>query len=198
MSSNENDYSLIKKLQSYGILKTTIKCTKCGMNVDRVVTRKRDKCGAEIISWRCLKCQAYKSIRDGSFFSLYKTSIPIIVQIIKFWCIQLTLVKSNELLILEGQHKLKKSDNVVSSRLIGNVYRHLRSVCSQSMLQRSLKLGGDGKFVEIDESLVAKVKYNVGKALGVEQIWLFGLVERGKNGFTNNDYFRLVYYILFI
>ena len=39
-----------------------------------------------------------------------------------------------------------------------------------------------GKFVEIDESLVAKVKYNVGKGLGIEQIWMFGMVEREKKG----------------
>ena len=58
----------------------------------------------------------------------------------------------------------------------------MRSVCSHSMLQLRVNLGGFGMYVELDESLVAKVKYNVGQALGIQQIWLFGLVERGKNG----------------
>ena len=43
-----------------------------------------------------------------------------------------------------------------------------------------IKLGGLNKFVEIDKSLVFKVKYNKGSALGIKQIWIFGLVERGK------------------
>jgi transposase-like protein len=29
---------------------------------------------------------------------------------------------------------------------------------------------------------VAKVKYNRGSALGIQQVWLFGLVKRGKDG----------------
>ncbi|RNA07924.1 hypothetical protein BpHYR1_022811 [Brachionus plicatilis] len=49
------------------------------------------------------------------------------------------------------------------------------------LAKNKFKLGGYGKFVEIDESLVAKAKYNKGKAPMRKQTWLFGLVERGNN-----------------
>ncbi|KAG0436923.1 hypothetical protein DMUE_3972 [Dictyocoela muelleri] len=39
------------------------------------------------------------------------------------------------------------------------------------------KLGGDGKVLEIDETLIAKRKYNKGRMVG--QVWVFGIVERG-------------------
>ena len=177
------DFVLITKLQNFGILKKKIKCSKCNEDVERLVKRKRDKNGNEIISWRCKKCQSYKSIRENSFFSLYKTPLQVINQIIKFWCLQLPLIKASELLKLEDLDKFdKKINNVVSSPVIGSVYKNLRSLCSHSILQINIVLGGVGHYVEIDESLVAKVKYNVGHAFGVEQVWLFGLVERGKHG----------------
>lgn len=38
------------------------------------------------------------------------------------------------------------------------------------------KLGGKGKVLEIDETLIAKRKYNKGRKIG--QVWVFGIVER--------------------
>ncbi|CAF1090388.1 unnamed protein product [Brachionus calyciflorus] len=49
-------------------------------------------------------------------------------------------------------------------------------------MDKKFRLGGIGKIVEIDESLVSKVKYNRGKGLKKKQIWMFGLVERCPNG----------------
>ena len=186
MSLNEDEIEMIHKLQNYGILNRKITCIKCKNDVDSLVYKKRDENGSELISFRCKKCQKYKTIKDNSFFSMYKTPITLNLQIIKFWCVQLPLVKVKELLLLEANDSYKKGKEkntlTLSLPVIGSIYRNMRSLCSHSMLQLSCSLGGDGKFVELDESLVAKVKYNVGKALGVEQIWLFGLVERGKNG----------------
>ena len=50
------------------------------------------------------------------------------------------------------------------------------------MLNQKIKIDGVGKFVEIDETLCAKVKYNRGSALGIKQVWMLGLVERSLNG----------------
>ena len=41
-----------------------------------------------------------------------------------------------------------------------------------------MKLGGKGKVVEIDESLVAKIKTHRGKDLKIQQVWIFGLISR--------------------
>jgi hypothetical protein len=51
-----------------------------------------------------------------------------------------------------------------------------------------LKIGGKGVVVEIDESLFARVKHHRGKDLKKQQIWVFGLRERG----TNKCIFRVV------
>jgi hypothetical protein len=43
----------------------------------------------------------------------------------------------------------------------------MRSICSRCMIDINVKFGGINKDLEIDESLVAKVKYHVGKGLGI-------------------------------
>ena len=58
-------------------------------------------------------------MRENSFQSLYKTSIPIIDRLIQHWCVQLPLVKVKELLTIEGKES-------VGLNLIGNVYINIR------------------------------------------------------------------------
>ena len=48
-------------------------------------------------------------------------------------------------------------------------------------------LGGIGKIVEIDESLVSKRKYNRGRL--VEEIWVVGAMERGPDGGHSDKFF---------
>ncbi len=43
-----------------------------------------------------------------------------------------------------------------SEPIIGKVYKNMRSICSKSVSDKKIKLGGHNKDVEIDESLVAK------------------------------------------
>ncbi|EPR77844.1 hypothetical protein SLOPH_225 [Spraguea lophii 42_110] len=47
------------------------------------------------------------------------------------------------------------------------------------------KIGGYNKWVEVDESAVARRKYNVGRL--VRTIWVVGGIERG----SNNMFFRV-------
>jgi len=49
-------------------------------------------------------------------------------------------------------------------------------------------LGGDGKIVEIDESMFARVKHHRGKDLKRKQYWVFGLKERD----TGKTYMEIV------
>lgn len=57
--------------------------------------------------------------------------------------------------------------------------QRLRHIAVMSLDIENFKLGGDGKIVEIDESLFIKVKHNKGKDLKRRQIWVFGMYERG-------------------
>eukprot|EP00095_Tigriopus_kingsejongensis_P010183 snap_masked-scaffold105_size367834-processed-gene-1.11 protein:Tk10183 transcript:snap_masked-scaffold105_size367834-processed-gene-1.11-mRNA-1 annotation:"hypothetical protein CLF_100748" len=51
-----------------------------------------------------------------------------------------------------------------------------RDICAQSLLEEPTVIGGPTKIVEIDETLLAKAKYNRGR--WPEQRWVFGGVER--------------------
>lgn len=61
----------------------------------------------------------------------------------------------------------------------------LREICSWKLLQLNVRIGGLGKIVQIDESLIYKAKYNLGHALFARQKWVIGFydVER-KVGFV--------------
>ena len=152
-------------------------CNKCKSNDFKLVKRKRNKEGNTVLYWRCkkTKCASYLSVKRDSYFELHnKKSLMVILQIVKYWCIQIPIIKAFELLKLE--------DNNTALPLIGLIYKEMRSLCCKSMLNQKIKIDGVGKFVEIDETLCAKVKYNRGSALGIKQVWMFGLVERSLNG----------------
>ena len=119
MSLNEEELAMINKLQNHGILNKKIICLKCNSEVQNLVKKKRDENGSELISFRCKKCQKYRTVKENSFFMLYKTSMAMILQIIKFWCIQIPLVKAKELLELEKNDLSKpKSKTTVSLPVI--------------------------------------------------------------------------------
>lgn len=57
----------------------------------------------------------------------------------------------------------------------------------------NIKLGGEGKIVEIDESKFARVKHWKGKDMNIKLIWVFGMKERN----SRRCYFEvsLLFYI---
>ena len=119
-----------------------------------MVNRTRGKNGNELVIWRCEKCKAYKTVKDNSFFSLFRKQICIILTLIKYWCVQLPIASAKDMLILD---KDKNNGIECCEPIIGKAYKYLRCICSRSMMDKKIKLGGHNKDVEIDESLVAKV-----------------------------------------
>ena len=57
-------------------------------------------------------------------------------------------------------------------------FQYFHDICSWSLLRSPLSLGGIGKKVQIDESVISKRKYHKGRK--IKEKWVFGLynVER--------------------
>lgn len=68
----------------------------------------------------------------------------------------------------------------LSNKTICQWFSFFRDVCSHWLQTHPFQLGGQGVIVEIDESLVAKRKYNIGHV--VEQQWIFGAIEVRPDG----------------
>ena len=89
--------------------------------------------------WRCTQCKGRKSIRDGSFFA--KSHITLQKwMILMFWW-------SREYSVTDAAR-----DAEVDEGTAIDVYRWLREVCSTTLLNTPIVLGGPGVVVEIDES----------------------------------------------
>ena len=85
--------TLLHWLRARNLLASDMSCTKCGSQCRQV--RRRGS-----YSWRCPTkgCQAYKSIREGSFFTRSHLGLDVIVELMYFWskqvrslvCLQVT------------------------------------------------------------------------------------------------------------
>jgi hypothetical protein len=68
----------------------------------------------------------------------------------------------------------------ISKKTIIKYFKAFRELCSDDLDLNNFQIGGPGVIVEINESLMAKVKHYRGKDLKRKQIWVFGLKERGE------------------
>ena len=97
-----SEEEVINKLQKYNVIKKITKCSTCNSDV-KLVTRTRAKGGNLLKSFRCInsKCQKYHSLTENSFFSLFRKPFMLIVEIIKMWCIQLSIAKAIDYLEID-------------------------------------------------------------------------------------------------
>ena len=65
------------------------------------------------------------------------------------------------------------------AKVIANsaVYQRVQVVCSTKLLQHSIKLGGPGVVVQIDESLYRHKPKNHRGRVTQNEVWVFGLVD---------------------
>ena len=153
--------NLMKFLCDTGLVKSHRRCPRNGCR--RNMSLIRDTSSAENYRFRCPKCKHSQSIRKGSFFEESKLTIPQILSVIFCWAAKVA-VKSAA--AITGVH----------SRSVSQWYQYMREKCSESLLNcPNYTFGGAGVVVQIDESVVAKRKYNVGHY--VEQQWVFGLYD---------------------
>lgn len=170
------EYITYQKLFQFGLVLpprecNNAKCNKKNETMQPYIQKRNKEAKNKLLYWRCSACGRSKTAFDESFFSLFKKSPRIIEALIKCWSGQLTIAKSISMIEMNLDEKVGKD-------VIGTLFYRLRQMCSLGIGKKSLELGGNGKIVEIDESLYARVKFNKGKDLKRSQVWVFGLVER--------------------
>ena len=90
--------------------------------------------------FRCPSCKTTKSLRAGSFFSKSKMTLSEWLILIYWW------VKEYPALMAAEEAGVSKTSAI-------NCFQWLREVCSTTLLQQPITLGGQGKVVQIDESM---------------------------------------------
>ena len=122
------EISAILKLQQYNVMSRP-ECLKCHNFTLKTRTVGKNR----FASYRC-KCGDWKSVRDGSFFSLMRTPIVQILLLIKFWSYQLTIAKSVSLF------KLITNESI-TRQMVGVLFKRLRIVCSYHLDKTNIRLG---------------------------------------------------------
>lgn len=153
----------IKFFEKLSILPNARTCSKCLSPM----RKSKDKSRGDKQKWVCTSktiCGRITTIRSGTWLARSKLSLAQIAKIMFCW-----------------SHKLPQKFAVletgVSAHSMVDWYNFCRDICSLALLnQETIKIGGEGKIVEIDESKFGKRKYNKGKR--VEGQWVFGGIER--------------------
>ena len=140
---------LITFLQSKNLLATNKTCP-CGSAMQ--LSSRSDV--SDGVHFRCPVCRKCATIRDGSFFS--KSRLPL-----QKWAILMYWWARNYPVTDAA------SEAEVTEASACAVYQWLREVCSTRLLHTTIRLGGPGITVQIDESLMShKPKVNIPRSRG--------------------------------
>lgn len=139
----EQEWKMALEFEKVGLFKKP-NCTKC-YKTCKLTTAQRTKGERKRLTWRC-GCGKPYSLFEGSIFGNRKKPFYEMLQYIKCWSVVLTITKALE---------IQKFDCIETCRqTIGDFYQSLRNVCTIALEKKDFKLGGEGKIVEIDESLL--------------------------------------------
>ncbi|KAE8739811.1 hypothetical protein FOCC_FOCC014679 [Frankliniella occidentalis] len=157
------DWEYLKWLQEVGMITSSYSCSDC--NVDMVLGKK-NRCQDGSV-WRCKRCKNTRTVRSGSWFEKSKMPLRKIVLITYMWAERFS------------QAQVMRECSI-SSKTVVDWFSFCREVCTTLMLRYHEPIGGEGKIVEIDESMFNKRKQNRGSKKKCQQ-WVFGGVEQGSN-----------------
>ena len=143
-----------------GLLYTSMKCNKC--SEDMILSK--DSSTHTGYVWYCPKCYKKTSILLHSIFSHAKLPFNKVLHLLYCWS-------------HDYSSKLAQFEVDVNKNTVAFYYKQFRSACFEYICnQDSPLIGGEGKTVEIDETLISKRKYHRGRML--TQVWVFGGICR--------------------
>ena len=131
-------------------------CDRCNSKMYIVTDNSKKFC----IKWFCFNCKRTQSILYGSVFYGAKLSISKVFYLIYCWL--------HELQCCETAHEVGVHINTVTY-----YFTLFRNACDSYVISSNVsQIGGPGKTVQIDETLMCHRKYHVGRILN--QVWIFG------------------------
>lgn len=136
------------------LIYTDMICDKCGvhMNLINDTSRKLGK------KWYCYNCNISRSILYGSVLYCAKISIEKIFYLLYCW-------------VYGYSCKLTSHETDVHINTVTYYFTLFRNACDSFVIScNKCKIGG--KTVQIDETLICRRKFNVGRVLN--QVWIFG------------------------
>ena len=114
--------------------------------------------------WRCPTHKSFKvPLRLGSFFKRQCLPLRNIVELLLMWAFKEPVLNTTGI-------------TGISENTVIQWFSYFRDICSWWLNNNPYQIGGPGLTVDIDESLVAKRKNNVGRVLA--QRCVFGCVCR--------------------
>ncbi|XP_054155892.1 uncharacterized protein LOC128954341 [Oppia nitens] len=114
------------------------------------------------------------SVAKGTWFENVKAGVIKSVLLVYAFTSQMTYEQTIKKTTIDG--------SVTSSTTVADWFNYCREVCMCALDQKYENegmIGGEGVVVEIDESLVGKMKYWKGRLR--KGNWILGMVERGKD-----------------
>lgn len=113
---------------------------------------------------KCSKCKKTKSLFYNSIFTRSQLPVNVVLHILYCW--------AHECSIDFTSHECDVSTNTVT-----NFFQAFRQACKYvTDNEPHFQIGGPGRIVEIDETIISKRKSNAGRIL--PEIWVFGGVCR--------------------
>lgn len=140
----------------HNVIYNTLDCQKCKIPMQKYI----DTSKGFGLKWKCPGCHKTKSLFYGSLFSSAKLPLTKIFHLLYCWAYQYSC-------------KDTQREVGVSSNTVTYYFTLFRKACDAYVISLGgIQVGGPGKTVQIDETLMCRRKFNVGRILN--QVWIFG------------------------
>ena len=156
-------------LAEKGVLANGVYCHHCSSWMSITLNNElRDK-----YRWYCRVCNKKVSLRIKSFWYGQTSRLQTLLMMLYLFAVG--IAPATALRLMHGQ---------ISKPMLLRWYQYYKDLMSTYLVNNPIRLGGVGKFVEVDESKFGhKRKYNRGRCVG-DHPWIVGIIERGSKKVT--------------